>query len=118
MTESRIERYHQEKEKDRMRLSRMRCCDKAKDAMAKSQQVRNMEEILRIQQNVHEHSKRKLNRNTSLKNEHVAMKKQKVNEVRANVKHEVITLGNEATTFAKPRDQIVSDVKNRLSILS
>ena len=76
-----------------------------------------MEEILKIQNNVNEHSKRKLNRITSLKIENMILKKQKVNEVRENVKNEVINLINEPTTFAKPRDQIVSDVKKRLSLL-
>ena len=54
---------------------------------------------------------------TSLKIENMILKKQKVNEVRENVKNEVINLINEPTTFAKPRDQIVSDVKKRLSLL-
>ena len=76
-----------------------------------------MEKILKIQNNVNEHSKWKLNRITSLKIENMILKKQKVNEVWENVKNEVINLINEPTMFAKPRDQIVSDVKKRLSLL-
>lgn len=113
MTESRIERYHQEKERDRVRVVRCNQQQQQKHSMAKMQQIRNLENITALQQEVHDKSKRKMRVHTIVRRAEARSVKMRVkDEFRESVKLNSASESS-SSVILKPREKMKRDVKIR-----